>query len=110
MKKIDHALNDISQRVGGLFPVKKDKIREDAEILKKGLTALYTLFPKGSATTATLPVIWEEPEKFKMRIDKNIKRADKLLAETETADRARVKKLYKSIENACKKCHSRYRK
>ncbi len=110
MKRMDAAMNEISQRAGGLFAFDKNVIREKAQTIRDISADLKAVFPIGSASAQTLPEIWTEPEKFEKKIKKTLTKVDKLLVELDSADRDRVKKLYKGIHFACTGCHSDYRK
>jgi cytochrome c556 len=110
MKKMDSAMNEISQRVGGLFAFDKKVIRQKAETIRDIAIDLKTFFPKGSTTSETLPEIWTDAEGFEKKIRKNVAKAEKLLGELDAADKDQVKKLYKGIHFACTGCHSGYRK
>ena len=110
MKAMDSALNEISQRVGGLFAFDKKVIREKVEIVRDNLNGMKALFPEGSATSQTLPEIWTEPEEFDEEIEEILERVEKLSRELETADRKRAKSLYKKLHRACTGCHHEFRK
>ncbi len=68
MKKMDSAMNEISQRAGGLFAFDKQVIRKKIDILHAEISNMHTLFPEGSSSQATLPEIWSNPELFTEKI------------------------------------------
>jgi|GEM_PF-2699848 len=110
MKKMDYALNNISDRIYGLFPYDKNAIRKNAETIHAGIEKLNELFPEGSASGATHPNIWKRPKDFQKIIAKASKSAAKLVDAAETASKSEMQKMAKKIHYTCTGCHSDFRK
>jgi cytochrome c556 len=70
------------------------------------------LFPAGSGTgkTDALPKIWEEPAKFNEAANAAKDATAKLAAAVKAGDKAGIGAAAKSVGEACKGCHDRYRK
>ena len=70
------------------------------------------LFPAGSGTgkTEALPKIWEEPAKFSETANAAKDATAKLAAAVKAGDKAGIGAAAKSLGEACKSCHDRYRK
>lgn len=70
------------------------------------------LFPAGSGTgkTEALAKIWEEPARFAQAATAGKDATAKLQAAVKSGDKAEISAAAKSLGEACKGCHDRYRK
>jgi len=110
MKEMDSAISNISNQTYGLFPYDKEDVVEKARKIRSGLDRVPDLFPKGSASISTKPVIWKKPTAFKKALQKVVKRADALVATAETKDKHAVVSELKKLHKACNSCHAKFRK
>ncbi len=110
MKKMDSALNNISDRIHGLYPYDKNAIRKKAEIIQAEIEKMNELFPEGSASYSTHPNIWKDPKGFKKKIAKARKSAAKMVNAADTAKKSEMRKMAKKMHYTCTGCHTDFRK
>ncbi len=68
-----------------------------------------TLFPEGSQGGDALPAIWENAEDFQVKLDAFKEATDGFKAAVASDDRGRVGLALRSVGQACKGCHDKYR-
>ena len=69
------------------------------------------VFPEGSGVhkSEALPAIWEQPDEFKMAVEKFVKAAKGIATAAEGGDMSEIGPAMKSLGQACKGCHDNYR-
>ena len=70
------------------------------------------IFPQGSGVNKShaLPAIWENPDEFKMAVDKFVAAANGMAAAAEGGDMSALGSAMKALGESCKGCHDDYRK
>lgn len=69
------------------------------------------VFPAGSGEgkTDSLPAIWEQPEAFKVAMDKFVAAADGMSAAVDSGDRSKIGPAIKALGGSCKGCHDDFK-
>jgi cytochrome c556 len=106
---LSEQMKAIVQGLGDGLPV--SAMRDRVARAEQALELLPQMFPPGSdrGRTRALPVIWEEPERFKATYDAARARMDELVAAATQDDRTRFGAAVGRMAAACGNCHSLFR-
>jgi len=69
------------------------------------------VFPEGSGVhqSEALPAIWEQPDEFKMAVEKFVKAAKGIATAAEDGEMSAIGPALNSLGKACKGCHDNFR-
>lgn len=109
----------IGQHTGRIGAMVNDKVPFDAAQVKENaaVLAVVTKLPwaafgpgteKGGNTKAK-PEVWKDPAKFTAAQDRLKESLPKLVAATDTGDKAKIKAAFGETADACKNCHDTFR-
>lgn len=89
----------------------QDRLVAHAEALAAAGDELPKLFPAGSGTgkTDALPLIWQEPDKFRQAAEAGRSATAELRDAVRGSDKAAIARALKSVGDGCKGCHDKYR-
>ncbi|MGI9290512.1 MAG: c-type cytochrome [Gammaproteobacteria bacterium] len=110
-----NVMNALGSQFGALAMVftrridQPDNLQLHTEALATTAKLTASLFPEGSAGGKSLPVIWDEPEKFAAAVKDLEDSTAALAAAASSGDRAAVAKAFKDAGASCKGCHERYK-
>jgi len=89
---------------------------EDLKLHANGMASISkvapNVFPEGSdaGKTNSKAIIWQQPEDFKMAMDKFVMAADNFAAVANAGDMANIGGAVKQLGGSCKGCHDDYKK
>ncbi len=83
-----------------------------AQGLASGAQELANLWPEGSDVneSESLPVIWEEPEKFAEAIDAMVTATAAFAEAAESGDAEAIGAAFRNVGMGCRGCHDNFRK
>jgi cytochrome c556 len=97
-----------------LFTGKADypeHMQAHADAIAAAGAQLKDIFPEGSLVeeSASLPAIWEQPDKFAAAVKASEEATAALAAAASTKDRAAIGQAFKKMGESCKGCHESFR-
>jgi cytochrome c556 len=111
MKQNGKAIGALAAIFKGESPYDAAVVKTNAEIIKQDFVKAFASFPpgseKGPPETYAKPEIWSDPEGFKAAQETALKAVEALAA---TTDEAGFKTAMAGLGEACKGCHTKYRR
>jgi len=87
----------------------EDQFGMHADALASLARAHEVLYPVGSETAGTSPLIWEQPETFAEAASKTTAAADRLRESLDSKNRHYVLNAFVRLSDSCEGCHARFR-
>lgn len=112
------ALFILGQHFGRIGAMVNDKIPFDAAEAKAsaGVVNVVAKLPwpafvpdSGKGDTKARPEVWQDSAKFKAAQERLVGTLPKLVAATDTGDKAKIKEAFGEAASACKNCHDSFR-
>ena len=112
------ALFIMGQHFGRIGAMVNDKIPFDAAEAKAsaGIVNVVAKLPwpafvpdSSKGETKARPEIWQDSAKFKAAQERLVGSLPKLVAATDTGDKAKIKEAFGEAASACKNCHDNFR-
>lgn len=110
MEFIGDNFKRMGHMVKGEQPYDKEAFIKYASLLKTLAPLPFAAFYKGTEGGDAKDEVFTDPEGFKKASDKMLVAVDKLAAEAQSGDMAKIKVAFGGVGQSCKACHDNYRK